>query len=82
MEEWDPIGVRDEPEAAGEYEAYVGGVYRLLATGASKEAIAEHLATIERDAMGLERARAKALLPVAEKLARLDVRLDASRPAI
>ena|SRR5687767_4899469 len=81
-EEWDPIGVRDEPEAADEYDAYVGGVYRLLASGASKESIAEHLATIERDRMGFERARAKALLPVAEKLMKLDVRLDTSRPAI
>jgi hypothetical protein len=82
MEEWDPIGVSDAQEAAGEYEAYVGGVYRLLASGASKEVIAEHLAAIERDRMGLERAQGVSLLPVAEKLVRLDVRLDRSRPAI
>jgi hypothetical protein len=81
-DEWDPIGVREVPEAAGEYDAYVGAVYRLLASGASKEVIAEHLAAIERDRMGLEGAQVVSLLPVAEKLVRLDVRLDRSRPAI
>ena len=82
MDEWDPIGVGDVPEAAGEYDAYVAGVYRLLASNASKEVIAEHLAAIERDSMGLERAQGACLLPVAEKLVRLDMRLDGSRPAI
>ena len=82
MEEWDPIGVRDAPEATGEYDAYVGGVYRLLASGASTESIAEHLAAIERDHMGLEGAHRVSLLAVAAKLVRLDVCLDGSRPAI
>jgi hypothetical protein len=82
LEEWDPIGVRAAPEAADEYDAYVGGVYRLLASGASKESIAEHLAAIERESMGIERARPWDLLAVAEKLVSLDVRLDTSRPAI
>jgi hypothetical protein len=30
MEEWDPIGVKDIPEAADEYDSYVGPVGRML----------------------------------------------------
>jgi hypothetical protein len=82
MEEWDPIGVRDEPQAAGEYDMYVGGIYRLLATGASPDQIAKHLAAIERDRMGFERSHAGMVRDVAEKLARIDVRLRPPRPAI
>ena len=29
MAEWDPIGVSDIPEAADEYDSYIGGVYEL-----------------------------------------------------
>jgi hypothetical protein len=79
-EDWDPIAVRDEPEAAGEYDAYVGGVYRLLASGANAQQVAEHLVAIERDRIGFEETRVEALLPVAKKLCRLDVRLHGSRP--
>ena len=53
LREWDPIGVRDVPEAQDEYDGYVGGVYRLLANGATAPELAEHLARIERDSMGL-----------------------------
>jgi len=27
---WDPIGIKDEPRAQGEYDSYVGGVFNLL----------------------------------------------------
>jgi len=30
MREWDPIGVRDVPEAQDEYDAYVGKAYVML----------------------------------------------------
>jgi hypothetical protein len=73
---WDPIGVRDEPAAQDEYDAYVGGVYRLLATGASARQIAEHLAQVEAKYLGFEDTNPKMLIPVAEKLLRLNVRLD------
>jgi hypothetical protein len=74
MREWDPIHVQDIPEARDEYEAYVGGVYRLLASGASEVSIATHLASVERESMGLYTS-ADALLPVARRLKQIDVRL-------
>ena len=54
---WEPIGVANEPDASGEYEAYVGGVYRLLASGASAHAIGEHLAHVETCQPGISRHR-------------------------
>ncbi len=35
LRNWDPIGVRNVPQAQDEYDAYVGGVYRLIASGAT-----------------------------------------------
>jgi len=47
MSEWDLIGVRDIPEAADEYDMYIGGMYGLIASGASVEEIERHLRAIE-----------------------------------
>lgn len=49
----DPIGVRDEPGAADEYDSYVGGVSQLLGKAASAAEIAARLLEIERAEMGL-----------------------------
>ena len=72
---WDPLGVRDEPAAANEYEAYVGGVYRLLASGASARDIAKHLADLETGLLGYPDTDPKMLIPLANKLLRLHIQL-------
>ncbi|MGH7416911.1 MAG: hypothetical protein ACREKB_03950 [Candidatus Rokuibacteriota bacterium] len=77
LRDWDPIGVAEEPRAHDEYDAYVGGVYRLLASGAQPRVVAEHLARIEAERMGFTTVAAK-LLRVAQKLCALDVRLKIS----
>ena len=76
LRDWDPIGIADVPEAHDEYNAYIGGVYRLLAEGASPQGVAEHLARIEGDRMGLPSSPA-ARLNVATKLCALNVHLEA-----
>jgi hypothetical protein len=53
MEDWDPIGVSDVPEAADEYDGYIEGIYVLLRDGASDERIEQHLSEIETKTMGL-----------------------------
>ena len=53
MSKWDPIGVNDTPEAAGEYDSYVGGIYELLERGVSEESIRSYLRNIEIEAMGM-----------------------------
>jgi len=75
LKNWDPIGIKDVPQARDEYDAYVGGVYRLLASGATAKQIAEHLVRIETEQIGFADTDPKMLIPLAEKLLRLDVRL-------
>ncbi len=53
MDVWDPIGVKDEPNAQDEYDGYLGGVYKLLVTGASDETIEDHLWRIVTERMWL-----------------------------
>ena len=77
LDKWDPIGVREVPEAQDEYDGYVGGVYRLLTTGVSVPELAEHLVRIERDSMGLS-ARSQACVDVASLLKQIAI---ASRSA-
>jgi hypothetical protein len=51
------IGIKHEPNAQDEYDSYVGGVYLLMASGASDEQIADHLWRIVTKQMGLSAAR-------------------------
>lgn len=81
LRNWDPIGVRDEAKAQGEYDVYVGGVYRLLASGATARQLAEHLAQVEAEEFGFPDTDPKMLIPVAEKLLRLNVTLESGGSA-
>jgi hypothetical protein len=54
MDHWDPIGVRDIPEAADEYDRYVGEVYVLLMDNRASEAeISAYLFATATEYMGL-----------------------------
>jgi hypothetical protein len=53
MEEWDPIGVADVPEAADEYDAYLGAIGERLRRGANADEIARFLTDVREDRMGL-----------------------------
>lgn len=52
--EWDPIGVRDIPEAQDEYDAYVLPIYEMLAQENSICTIIDYLWWLETDYMGLQ----------------------------
>lgn len=71
--DWDPIGVSDTVAAHDEYESYVGGVYRLLASGASEYQIIRHLGQLETVSMGFSTPNAEHLKIVAKKLVELEV---------
>ena len=75
LHDWDPIGVQEIAEAQDEYDPYVGGIYRLLVSGSSAQEIADHLWHIENETIGLPALDRAKLVPVAEKLRRLDVNL-------
>lgn len=72
LDEWDPIGIGDFPDAQEVYDAHVDGVYRLLASGAGVDQVSKHLAQIERDIMGLSTSF-EGPIAVAEKLCALNV---------
>jgi hypothetical protein len=76
LRNWDPIGIKDVPQARDEYDAYVGGVYRLLATEATARELAEHLAHVEAEQLGFVDTDPKMLIPLAKKLMRLNVKLE------
>jgi hypothetical protein len=68
------LGLRDVAPS-DEYDSYIGGVYRLLASGASCEQVAEHLAALERGPLGYPEATAARNMAAARKLCELDVRV-------
>jgi hypothetical protein len=74
LHEWDPIGVSGMTGPEDEYDAYIGGVYRLLASGASEHQIIEYLYEIGTNRMGLDSNR-EGLKDVAEKLTNIDISL-------
>lgn len=73
---WDPIGIRDMPETHDEYDAYVGGVYRLLVSGTTVRELAEHLVHVEAESLGFADTDPRMLTPVAKKLLKLKVKLE------
>jgi hypothetical protein len=70
LREWDPIGVSGMEGPEDEYDSYLGGVYRLLASGASEHQIIEYLYEIETARMGLDGNRER-LKDVAGRLTHL-----------
>lgn len=53
IDEWDPIGVRDIPEAQGEYDSYVSTICKMLLLNKSKSEIFDYLWWLETEHMGL-----------------------------
>jgi hypothetical protein len=53
MDQWDPIGVRGVPEAVDEYDPYIGRIYRILSEGESTAEVADLLASVEREEIGV-----------------------------
>ena len=55
-----------------EYDRYIGGVYRLLVSGANYAQVAEHLAELERGAFEYSEATPARNMAAARKLCELD----------
>jgi len=54
---WDPIGVKEEPNAQDEYDLYIGRVYELLVSAAPDSELAEYLHWVAHDRMGFDSAQ-------------------------
>ena len=72
--DWDPTRVCGAaPE--DEYDSYIGGVYRILSSSRSEDALIEFLAGAVEGVHGSQESAPERLRSVAQKLLALDVRL-------
>ena len=46
LEQWDPVGVRNEPTAQDEYDRYLPALLRMLESRASSDEVARYLGDI------------------------------------
>jgi hypothetical protein len=53
LQVWDPIGIKDEPEAQDEYDGYIGRAFELLMANASDAELNEYFLWIV-DRMGMD----------------------------
>jgi hypothetical protein len=53
LQEWDPIGVAETPEASDEYDAYAFQILTSLHSGATADSIAEYLHWVVSEHIGL-----------------------------
>jgi len=67
LEEWDPIGVRNIPEARDEYSQYVSDVYHIAKNHDTSTPLFDYLWNIETEYMGLK-GNMKVTTLVAEKI--------------
>lgn len=67
LEDWDPIGINDEPEARDEYTTYVPGIINLLIADRSRKKLSAYLEELESDWMGV-RVPSERRVAVAKKL--------------
>jgi hypothetical protein len=79
LDVWDPIGIRDEPNARNEYDGYIGRAFELLVAGATDSEIEEHLLWIV-GRMGMDGSRCSHKDVVAA-LRAIDLTLDSSSKA-
>jgi hypothetical protein len=73
--DWDPIGVRDDPQCADEYDSYVLTIYSILRQRKSEAAILEFLQETYEHIMGGIVPREK-ICEIAAKFLEIDVSHD------
>jgi hypothetical protein len=53
INQWDPIGVKDIPEASNEYDGYVPTIYNMLIQKKTKKDLFDYLWQVETEHMSL-----------------------------
>jgi hypothetical protein len=74
LEVWDPIGIRDEPNAQDEYDFYADEVYELLTANAPDKKIARYLIWVMTERMGFTKPPEEWMSPTVCALRRLLLR--------
>ena len=78
LEEWDPMGVRDEPDTQDAYDGYALAIYGLLVRGATDEHLAEYLSDAATIWMEAGASAAETLLVVIRALRRIEISVRSS----
>lgn len=76
-QEWDPIGVNGDPDTWDEYSSYAPGLLRY-AMGGDPDVVADQLAKIAKEFMGLSRGDRNHDVETAQKL--VDIASQACSP--
>ena len=79
FENWDPIGVNENPKLSDEYDSYVAPIYRLLTGSRSEDELVAYLRTLEQQ-FGMHRHVGSGLAMIAQELLALDVHLEHMHP--
>jgi hypothetical protein len=72
--DWDPIGVSDDPRLRGEYDSYIAPIYHILTGSRSEQKLVDCLHGAERDSMGLSGGSTEHLQRIAQTLLALNVK--------
>jgi hypothetical protein len=75
---WDPIGVKDEPNAQDEYDGYIGRLYELLTSNGSDAELTEYLYWAVHDHMGFDRATRPDMAATVDALRKIALPVDSS----
>ena len=71
LEVWDPIGIKDEPNAQDEYDGYIGKLYELLVSQADDSQFIDYLYWAAHDQMGFDAATRSDMETTVEALKRI-----------
>jgi hypothetical protein len=71
LEVWDPIGIKDEPNAQDEYDGYIVKLYELLVSHADDSQFVDYLHWAVHDHMGLGAASRSDMEPAVEALKKI-----------
>ena len=71
LEVWDPIGIKDEPNAQDEYDGYIGELYDLLVSRADDSQLIEYLYSAAHDHMGLDSVSRSDMVTTVEALKKI-----------
>ncbi|MGA9585968.1 MAG: hypothetical protein WBQ95_11615 [Terracidiphilus sp.] len=71
LEVWDPIGIKDEPNAQDEYDGYIGKLYDFLVSHADDSQLIDYLYWAVHDNMGLDAASRSDMQSTVEALKKI-----------
>lgn len=71
LNDWDPIGIGDNPNLYDEYDSYIGPILNILIQKLPNEKIIALLKEIEKTEMGVDNVDIKLLYDIAAKLKKI-----------